>query len=104
MNKLQKNAEKINEDRKKFVPFEYAYEVLLGITVLKDDGSVKGRIECADDKGVFTTIRDDYGVDKNQKCSYINYKDLYKNWILETQPGNIMIAGKLDDSGLIISK
>ena len=104
MNKLQENATKIQESRKKFVSFESAIEVPLGITVLKDDGNVKGRIESADDKGVFTTIIDKPGKNKNSKYSYIEYKELYKNWVLETQPGDIMIAGKPDDSGIILPK
>ena len=102
MNKLQENAQRIADDRKKFVPFEDALEIPLGISVLKDDGSVKGRIESADDEGIYTTIVDKPGSTKNFSYSFIKYKELYKNWVMETQPGNIMIAGKPDDSGIII--
>lgn len=102
MNKLQENAEKIQENRKKFIAFESAIEVPLGITVVKDDGSVKGRIESADDIGIFTTITSRPGKTINKEYSFIEYKDLYKNWVLEMQPGDIMIAGKPDDSGIIL--
>ena len=95
MNKIQEQSEKINEERKKFVPFESAVEIPLGISALKDDGSYKCRIEAADNEQVYTSSDD-------PKYHLISFKDLYKNWIFELQPGQILIAGKPDDSGIII--
>ena len=68
-------------------------EVPLGITVIKDDGSIKGRVESADNKNIYTTM---------EKFPKLTFKTIYKDWLFETQPGNYMIAGKPDDSGIIV--
>ena len=94
MNKLQQQAKQINDERKKYVKLE-CIEVPIGITVTKDDGNCKGRIEAADINGIYTTIKDE---------QFITYTELFNHWLFEIQPGDLRIAGKPDDSGIIIPK
>jgi len=94
MNELQKIALEIVDQKKKMIPLD-CVRMPIGVGITKDDGSYKCRVETADEEGVKTNSHvADY--------SYLTYKQLFDNWFIEIQPGEIMAVGQPDNSGIII--
>ena len=92
MNKLIEQSEQIREARKKYRKFE-THEVPVGVILLKDDGSHKCIIQYVEKDHVGTS---------SKKYPTVKFDDMYKDWLLEIQPGQILVAGAPDDSGLVI--
>lgn len=94
MNEIQKQSLEIAEQKKKFVPLD-CVRMPIGVGITRDDGNYKCRVDIANEKGIKTNA------DKKEYQS-LTYKELFNNWLIEIQPGQIMVAGQPDDSGIII--
>ena len=94
MNELQKQSLEIAEQKKKFIPLD-CVRMPIGVGITRDDGSYKCRVDLADNKGIITNSN-------RKEYKTLTYKELFDNWLIEIQPGQIMVAGQPDDSGIII--